>query len=394
MAIRQPIVVDLRSDVVAPPTEAMWEAMRRAPLGWAYVGEDPSVNQLEALAADLLGKEAALFVPSCSLANLLALLTLGERGTQAIVEATAHVVTSEEWGIVSVAALVPRLLAGNRGVLDPAEVTAAITSASFGRPPRTSVVCLENTHNNAGGRVLTADQTAAVAEVARRHGASVHLDGARLFNAAIALGVPARSLAATADTIAISLNKGLGAPDGALLVGTRGAIAAARWHAKRLGAGSLHKAGLMAAAGLVALTTMVDRLAEDHHRARRLAELLTTIPGLRVDPAAVETNVVPVQLVDPAGTTIASSERDPARFSQGLASPDDPAASAVWPALTAPELVRRLAEHGVLALARSDTLIRLITHRLIGDEEVERAAAVFRRILATSQQPSAEATLI
>jgi threonine aldolase len=337
--------IDLRSDVVAPPTEEMWEAMRRASLGWALVGEDTSVNALEALAAEMLGKEAALFVPTCSAANLVALLTLTQPGEKIVLESTMHLVWAEGQSLAFPAGLFAILVDGTCGAPEASAVEEAIARPRFGHLGRTTLVCLENTHTNAGGAVLDANQIAAIAEVAHRHGAHVHLDGARLFNAAVALGRPAKDLVALVDTVAVSLNKGLCAPEGALLAGSRATIDAARANTKRLGLASWHKAGLAAAAGLVALTAMVDRLADDHRHAANLARRLIDVPGLRVDPAKVQTNIVLAEVADD------------------------------W---TASEFVAQLAMHGVLALRRSEHQIRFVTHRAIGDAEIKRAIEAIR----------------
>ncbi len=202
-------MIDLRSDVLAPPTDDMWAAMRSAELGWATFGEDRSVRTLEALAAELLGKEAGLFVPTCGAANLVALLTLAERGTQVVLESTAHIVTSEADGLAAVAGLRARTLPGRAGCLDPDDVALAIEGDR--KRVRTTLVCLENTHTNAGGTVLTPDATVAVATVAHRFGAAVHLDGARLFNAAVALGVPARRLKVAAIAVSAAFTSACGA---------------------------------------------------------------------------------------------------------------------------------------------------------------------------------------
>jgi threonine aldolase len=335
-------MIDLRSDVVAPPTEEMWEAMRRATLGWALVGEDPSVNTLQALGAAILGKEAALFVPTCGAANLLALLSLTRPGEQVALESTMHLAWSEGQSLAFPAGLFPLLVDGARGAPDPSAVEAAIATPRIGHLGRTTLVCLENTHTNAGGTVLDSRQIGAVTEVAHRHGARVHVDGARLFNAAVTLGQSAEELVRAVDTVAVSLNKGLCAPEGALLAGSRETIDLAQSHAKCLGLASWHKAGIAAAAGLVALTTMIDRLADDHRRAMDLARGLGDVPGLRVDLAQVQTNIALAEVKSGA---------------------------------TASELVARLAECGVLTLARSERQVRFVTHRLIGDAEVEQAVA-------------------
>lgn len=343
-------MIDLRTDVMTPPTEAMWDAMRHAELGWTLYRQDRAVNELEERGADLVGKAAALFLPTCSMANLLALMTLGERGTQAVLETSAHIVTSEEWGIASIAGLFPRLVDGTRGVLAPDAVRGAILGAP--RTPtyasKTSLVCLENSHNNAGGVALTVEQTNAVANAAHEHGAQVYLDGARLFNSAAALDVPPRLLVETVDAVGVSLNKGLCAPSGALLCGTREMVDAARINAKRIGAASMHKAGIFAAAGLVALDTMLARLNEDNRRARQLAERLADM--IEIDLATVQTNIV---FADVSNLRLSSKE-----------------------------FAARLESNGVLVYARAGSRVRFVTHRMIGDTEIEGAVEAVRLVQA------------
>ena len=329
-------MIDLRSDLHARPTDEMWAAMREAPLGWATIGEDPSVNELQERMAGLLGKEAALWVPTCGMANLVALLTVAPRGSTVVLEASSHVLTSEERGIEEIAGLEPWALWAEDGRLDPAEVEEAIVETSA------TMLVLENTHTRAGGTVLTPELTAELARAAQRHGAYVHLDGARLFNAAVALGVPVHDLAAPVNTVAVSLNKGLCAPMGTILAGRAQVIELAHRTLRRLGGASVHKAGIAAAAALVALDTLVERLADDHRRARELAALLQDIPGLEVKPAEIETNIV---LVDVSGT-----ELDPGEF------------------------LRLLAARGVLGMERDTSRVRFVTHRLIGDDDVAQAA--------------------
>jgi threonine aldolase len=286
-------VIDIRSDICAAPTDAMWDSMRGAELGWATYGEDENVNELERRGAELLGKEAAVLVPTCSLANLAALLAQTEPGDRVLVDSDAHIVVNEGDWLTELARL------------------------EVGEPA--AVVCIENTHTRRGGTVLTAEQTAELASRAPRS----HLDGARLANAAVALGVPLAELAAPVDTVAFSLNKGLCAPIGALLAGDAETIARARVHLKRLGGATVHKAGIYAAAGLHALD-MIPRLAEDHARAKELARL--------IGAPEPETNIVYHQ-VD----------------------------------------VERLRERGVLAM-ELDGRTRFVTHRLIDDDAVAFAA--------------------
>ena len=339
--------VDLRSDLHALPTDEMWAAMRSAPLGWATYGEDPSVNELQERMAALLGKEAALWVPTCGMANLVALLTIAPRGSTVVLEASSHVLTSEAMGIEEIAGLEPRSLWAADGRLDPVEVEELIVETGA------TMLVLENTHTRAGGTVLTPELTAELAGAAQRHDAYVHLDGARLFNAAAALGVPLRELAAPVNTVAVSLNKGLCAPMGTILAGRAQVIELAQRTLRRLGGASMHKAGIAAAASLVALDTLVERLADDHRRARELGVLLQKIPGLEVKPAEIETNIV---LVDVSG-----AELEPEEF------------------------LRLLAERGVLGLERDTTRVRFVTHRLIGDDEVARAAEIVALAVKTAR---------
>jgi threonine aldolase len=307
-------MIDLRSDFCAPPTEEMWEAMR--------AGGEASVGKLEQTVAFELGKEAAVLCPTCTAANLAALLVLGERGRAVVVETNAHVLVAEGGGLSVLAGMLPMPIAAPAGRPTPDEVEAAVVTR------QAVLVCLENTHTRAGGAVLDGALTTALAAAARKHGARVHLDGARLPNAAAALAVDIGDLAAPVDTVAVSLNKGLCAPYGAVLAGDARTIGLAREHLFRLGAGTVHRAGVLAAAGLVAWEQMRSRLGEDHRRARRLAELL----GVR-EP---ETNIVTTEL----------------------------------PASELPELERR----GVLAFAPGGGDVRLVTHRGISDDDVEAAA--------------------
>src|SRR5918996_2223578 len=247
------------------PTEEMWEAMRGAELGWATMREDESLNRLEARAAELLGHEASVWVPTCGMANLVALMVHAERGQSVVLEAAAHILTSEAMGITEIAGLEPNALWAPDGRLDPDRVEDALAEE------RAAVLALENTHTRAGGTVLDAERTRALAKTGRRHGARVHLDGARLPNAAAALGVDLRELAAGVDSVALSLNKGLSAPFGTVLAGSAAFVSEARLRQRQLGGGTVHRAGIAAAAGLVALERMRDRLVDDHLRARELA---------------------------------------------------------------------------------------------------------------------------
>lgn len=281
--------IDLRSDTVTRPSPGMREAMARAEVGDDVYGEDPTVNRLQERAAELLGKEAALFVASGTMANQIALGLLTRPGDEVICDEGAHPVNYEAGAIPALWGVQPRTLRGERGLLDPAAVEAAVRPAGD-HFPRSRVLEIENTHNRGGGSVYPLERVRALAEVAHRHGLHLYLDGARLLNAVVASGTPARDYAAHATLASLCLSKGLGAPVGSILAGPRDLILEARWLRKRLG-GAMRQAGILAAAGLWALDHNVDRLAEDHESARALAAALQALPGVRV-PHPVETNMV------------------------------------------------------------------------------------------------------
>jgi len=283
--------IDLRSDTVTVPTPAMRKAMANAAVGDDVYGEDPDVNRLERRSAELLGKEAALFVASGTMSNLVALLTHCGRGDEAIVGSESHILQYEVAGAAGLGGIQLRATPNDaRGRIDPEAVGNLIRGENIHNPV-TTLVCLENTHNRCGGAAITAAETSAVAEVAHAAGCAVHIDGARIFNAAVALGVPAADLAASADSVGFCLSKGLSAPVGSLLCGDAAFIAKARRFRKMVG-GGMRQAGVIAAAGLIAVDQMVDRLAEDHRNARHLATGLARLPGIVIDPDMVETNIV------------------------------------------------------------------------------------------------------
>jgi threonine aldolase len=282
-------IVDLRSDTVTQPTEEMREAMRQAVVGDDYYLEDPTVAQLEELAAAKLGKEAGLFVTSGTMGNLVSILTHTQRGDAIILEAEAHVYRCETGHLAGLAGVMPKRVMGNRGVLDPRDVEGAIFAEGV-LYPRTSLLCVENTHNAAGGTCVTPEQMSALRKVADSHGMAIHVDGARIFSAAVALGVEPGELAKDADSLTFCLSKNLACPFGSLIVGDREFIARARKNRQMVG-GGMRQAGIMAAAGIVALRTMIDRLAEDHENARALALGLFEL-GLEIDMEAVQTNMV------------------------------------------------------------------------------------------------------
>ncbi|MGC9397880.1 MAG: low-specificity L-threonine aldolase [Anaerolineae bacterium] len=342
--------IDLRSDTVTQPTPAMREAIARAEVGDDVYGEDPTVNRLEALAAERLGKEAALLVTSGTQGNLTALLTHCQRGDEVILGDKSHTFLYEQGGMAALGGIVPHTLPNQPdGTLRPADIEGAI------RPdnphfPRTRLICLENTHNLCNGSPLTPAYTAQVTELARTHGLRVHVDGARLFNAATALQVDPAELVRDVDSVTFCLSKGLCAPVGSVLCGDRAFITEARRARKVLG-GGMRQAGFIAAAGIVALEQIAPRLAEDHARARRLAEGLASIEGIEVNPTP--TNIVYFRLTDEVP-------------------------------LRAPEVQARLKTHGVLILARSDRHFRAVTHYWIDDEAVDRAVAAVRAVLTSA----------
>lgn len=335
--------VDLRSDTVTQPTERMRQAMARAEVGDDVLGEDPTVAELEAVAARMLGHEAGLFCASGTMANLVATLTHCQRGDAVFVDSEAHVVHYEAGGASTLAGAVLWPVASRDGHLGPDELEAVVWPEDPHRP-RPRLVWLENTHNRRGGIAYPPERTAETAQAARRLGLRVHVDGARLFNAAVALGVAAADLGARADSVMVSLSKGLSAPVGSVLCGSRAFVEEARRWRKAVG-GGMRQVGVLAAAGLVALQEMVDRLAEDHRRARALAEGLAELPGVSVDPRRVQTNIVLVE-VDGAQA-----------------------------------VVEALRPKGVLALALGPRTIRLVIHRHVDDRGVQRAVVAFAAVV-------------
>jgi threonine aldolase len=335
--------VDLRSDTVTQPTPEMRRAMAEAEVGDDVFGEDPTVNRLQEMAAEMLGKEAALFLPSGTMANEVAIKVWTRPGDAILLDAECHILHHELGGPAVLSGVQAEPVPVHRGLMPREEVQRRLRPAS-GHTPGTTLLCLENTHNRCGGVVVPVEHIQALAALAHEHGAKVHLDGARLFNAAIAAGVPAARFAEPVDSVMFSLSKGLCCPVGSLLVGPQDFIAEAR-RVRKLFGGGMRQVGILAAAGLIALDTMIPRLEEDHRRARRLAEALAELPGLRVDLETVQTNLVYVE-----------TERE------------------------APRLVEELAAEGVLALALDAHRLRLVTHHDVNDEGLEHAIRVFQRV--------------
>ena len=284
-------IVDLRSDTITQPTPAMRKAMADAKVGDDVFGEDPTVNRLEEMVAERLGKEAALFVASGTMANMVSLLTHCGRGSEVILGDQSHIFFYEQGGAAALGGIHSRQVPNQPdGKLDIHDVEAAIRTDDI-HFPRTRLILLENTHNRCNGSPLDVDYMHSVGKIAGSHGIKVHVDGARLFNAAITLGTKVRDLAAEADSVCICLSKGLAAPVGSVVCGAKDFVAEARRVRKVLG-GGMRQAGVLAAAGIVALTEMVDRLKDDHSNARRLAEGLAGMDGLSLDPDCVKTNIV------------------------------------------------------------------------------------------------------
>jgi threonine aldolase len=284
-------IVDMRSDTITQPTSSMRQAMFEAEVGDDVFGEDPTVNRLEEMVAKRLGKEAALFVASGTMANLVSQLTHCGRGDEIILGDQSHMFFYEQGGSAALGGIHPHSLPNKPdGTIGLTDIEAAIRPEDV-HFPKTKLIVLENTHNRCNGRPLNADYMHSVAELARRYGLKLHVDGARLFNAATALRVTAEDLVAEANSLSICLSKGLAAPVGSVVCGTKNFIAHARRNRKVVG-GGIRQAGVLAAAGIVAITEMVDRLADDHKNAGELAEGLANIPGLSIDPEMVSTNIV------------------------------------------------------------------------------------------------------
>ena len=337
-------MIDLRSDTVTRPTPAMRQAMAVAEVGDDLYGEDPTVNRLQEEAARLLGFEAALFVPTGTMGNEIAIRILTERGDQVLVEERSHVVEYELSGMAQLSGVVPRTLGSENGILSPRVVRGALKTATVNRSAA-SLLVVENTHNLAGGAVTPVEGMRGLIACAHEAGLRVHVDGARLWNAAVALGVPPAELVAGADTVMVTLSKGLCCPVGSLVASSRERIDRAR-RTRQLFGGGMRQSGVLAAAGLVALGEMIPRLAEDHENARRLAAALEGRSGLSLAP--VQTNIVI------------------ARF-------DEPVVAS---------LVAALKERGVLATAMDVRTFRLVTHHDVSGGDCDRAAELLAQALA------------
>jgi threonine aldolase len=336
-------IIDLRSDTITLPTDEMRQAMYEAELGDDVYSEDPTVNRLEELAARVLGKEAAVFVTSGTMANLVAILTHTHPGEEIILGSEAHIFWHEVGGASALGGVIMRTVPNDEGgQIAPEAIEQAIRTENI-HYPTTSLLCLENTHNRCGGAVLSLEYTSAVCQLSHQRGLKVHMDGARIFNAAVTLGIPASDLAAPADSISFCLSKGLSAPVGSLVCGNQEYINRARKWRKMVG-GGMRQAGVIAAAGIFAIQKMVDRLAEDHANAKRLANGLAKIPGIDIRPEKVQTNII--------------------NFETPASVPGT-------------EFAQRMNARGVKFNNRSGRLSRAVTNRMVSAEDVDEALGRF-----------------
>ena len=350
-------LVELRSDTFTLPTDEMRQAMAAAELGDDVWDEDPTVHRLQRRAAEMVGKEASLFIPSGTMGNLCALLAHTQPGDEVLVEAESHIFISEVAGAAVVGGLQLRPLTTPEGRLKPDQVRAALREPDI-HEPHSALLCLENTHNRQGGICLSARETREVAGVAHAAGMKVHLDGARIFNAAVAQQVDVRELTEPVDSVMFCLSKGLSAPVGSMLAGSAAFVQQARRRRKMLG-GGMRQAGVLAAAGLYALDRMVDRLAEDHANARRLGEGLQGIPAIEIDLSRIESNMV---------------------FGN------------CQPPLSAREFIERCRQEGVLLDQASPQRWRMVTHRGVSAAEVDYAIEAIRRLMGSKPLEALQAT--
>nr|AFK40044.1 unknown [Medicago truncatula] len=345
--------VDLRSDTVTKPTETMRVAMANAEVDDDVLGRDPSCFRLEEEMAKITGKEAALFVPSGTMGNLISVLVHCDiRGSEVILGDNSHIHIYENGGIATLGGVHPRTVRNNEdGTMDIDLIEAAIRDPKGELVyPTTRLICLENSHGNTGGRCLSVEYTERVGEVAKQHGPKLHIDGARIFNASVALGVPVDRLVRAADSVSVCLSKGIGAPVGSVIVGSNSFITKARRLRKTLG-GGMRQVGILCAAALVALHENVEKLESDHKNARFLADGLNEIKGLRVDTSSVETNIIYIEIEENSGTTAAKLSKD-------------------------------LEEYGILIMPMGTSRLRVVFHHQISDSDVRYTLSCFERAVA------------
>jgi len=339
-------IIDLRSDTVTKPSPAMRRAMAEAVVGDDVFGDDPTMNTLQANVAKLLGKEAALFTPSGTMANLIAILTHTQPGDEVIVELESHTFNYEVGGAGALAGVQLHPIPGNRGILTVAQVKQAIREPNV-HIPATRLICLENTHNRGSGAIYPIDTIAAIRQLAQQHAIPMHLDGARLFNACIATGVSAATYAGHFDSLMFCFSKGLGAPVGSILAGSAEFIRRAHRFRKMLG-GGMRQVGILAAAALFALENNVQRLADDHVHAKMLAEAIGQIKGFRINPEFVETNIIVFDVAESG--------------------------------LTVHQVLSKLAERGVLMIGFGETLVRAVTSLEVGRDDIETTKTVLAQL--------------
>ena len=341
-------MIDLRSDTVTKPTDEMRRAMARAEVGDDVYGEDPTVNRLQDMAAAMLGKRFALFVPSGTMANQLAIRSQTQPGQEVIVESKSHVVRYEQGAAGALAGVQLHWVTGERGVMTAEQVEAAVRP-NDPHSITTALICIENTHNAGGGTIYPLATIEKIRALAVRHGIPMHLDGARLFNAVAATTLPPTVYAQHFETVSLCLSKGLGAPVGSLLISNDQRLMDRARRFRRMYGGAMRQAGILAAAGIYALERHVARLKADHDHAKKLARLLQQIPAIQIAPQHVETNIVIFDIID--------EQRSSA------------------------ELVAALKEHGVLINAVGGQSYRAVTHLHITDKQIDEAAAVFAKVL-------------
>lgn len=339
-------VSDFRSDTVTRPTPEMYEAIARAELGDDVLGTEPTVTKLEQMTASLLGKEAALYVPSGTMSNQIAVALHCSPGQEVICEYGAHTYNNESGALATIAHAQVRPLHGRRGIMDPDAVERLIRPSNI-HNPRTALITVENTHNAAGGTIVPHENVVALAEIAKRRGLKYHLDGARIWNAHVATGQPLSEMCDPFDTVSVCLSKGLASPVGSVLVGNAADIERGRYLRKQLG-GGMRQSGLLAACGIISITKMIDRLKDDHANALKLAEGLKALKGVDLDIESVHTNIVYFSVPGREG------EFD--------------------------EWLQRLAERQVLAMYLGSRW-RLVTHNDVDTEDVDRALAAWQEIL-------------
>ena len=338
-------MIDLRSDTVTRPTDPMRQAMVQAPVGDDVMGDDPTINQLEARTAEILGKPAALYLPTGTMSNQIAVRVHTQPGDEILLHARAHMYFYESGAPAALSGVTCGLLPGDRGIFTTDDINAALRPANVHYPP-TRLICIENTHNRGGGTIWPLEKIAEIEALARNHNLKMHLDGARLWNATAATGIPEKDYAQHFDTVSVCFSKGLGAPVGSALAGSEEFIARARHIRKQFG-GGMRQAGIIAAGALYALEHQRQRLAEDHANAKALANGLAALDGIELDPATVETNIVVMKVA-------------------GRAAED-------W--------LARLEERGVLVLALGPDLVRAVTSLTVDEQDIELALQAWRQCL-------------